>query len=302
MDCVDIVLATYNGENYLLEQIESLIAQTYKNWNLLVSDDGSDDRTVEILKLYANADSRIHIVNTERQGGVVNNFAKGLSFCSSPYIMFCDQDDIWHPDKVAHMLGEIKKVEVVFSKKTPILGFSDLSLVNEIGAISHESFYQYNKLCPENNLDYRYLAWRSTVYGCTCIFNVALLQLAMPLPINIPMHDQWFALNAAKFGYIFYSPISKIYYRQHSNNVVGGVGRGFWGKLLSVKKLILSIHKMVDKCMSQWDLIINTNRLPNEAIYRTKKDKLNFILKSIIPYWGEKKIYSVVFVLILILS
>ena len=307
MDCVDIVMATYNGEKYLAAQIESLLGQTYKNWRLLVTDDGSTDRTLDILNGYANVHDRIIIVNTDRQGGVVKNFSKGLTFCTSPYIMFCDQDDIWLTNKISCMLGAMKVRESSLGKETPLLGFSDLCLVDDVGSVIHDSFYQYNRLNPKNNLDYRYLLWRSTVYGCTVIFNKELLYLAMPLPDNIPMHDQWFALIAAKFGFVFFLPESLIYYRQHCNNAVGGVGTGFWRRFISTKRLYLNTKNASIKCVNQSNYLASgrwggLQRVEAKRVntINSLSRKLEFIKLYVLPYWSERKFYSILFCLALL--
>jgi len=104
---VDIVMATYNGHKYLQEQITSIILQSHKNWRLLISDDASSDKTIEIIKKNIALDSRISLVNCVHQGGVVENFNKALKYISSDYVMFCDQDDFWLEDKISIMLGSI---------------------------------------------------------------------------------------------------------------------------------------------------------------------------------------------------
>lgn len=306
MDSIDIVMATYNGEKYLPEQIESLIGQNYKNWRLLISDDGSTDRTVDILMEYAKADERISIENTARQGGVIQNFSKALQFSTSQYVMFCDQDDIWFPDKISSMLEDLKAIESSRGKDTPILGFSDLCLVDETGAVIHKSFYQYNRLDPKNNFDHKYLSWRSTVYGCTVIFNRALLNRAMPLPNDVPMHDQWFALIAARCGVVFFSPEPQIYYRQHSNNAVGGAGAGLWGKFVSMKHLYLNTKNAAIKCMNQSNYLASGRwgGLQGEDAKSVKtihslRGKIEFIKLCVLPYWSERKFYFILFCLAL---
>jgi glycosyltransferase involved in cell wall biosynthesis len=307
MNCVDIVMATYNGEKYLAAQIDSLLGQTYKNWRLLITDDGSTDRTLDILRCYAKTYNQITIVNTERQGGVVKNFSKGLTFCTSPYIMFCDQDDIWLTNKISSMVDAMKVKESSLGKGTPLLGFSDLCLVDEYASVIHNSFYQYNRLNPNNNLDYGYLLWRSTVYGCTVIFNKELLHLAMPLPDDISMHDQWFALIAAKYGSLFFLPESLIYYRQHCNNVVGGAGTGFWSRIFSMKRLYSNIKNASIKCVNQSNHLASGRwggvqgvEAKNVNTINSLSRKIEFIKLYVLPYWSERKFYSIIFCLALL--
>ncbi len=299
MSFVDIVLTTYNGERYLEEQLNSLLDQSYVQWRLIISDDGSKDGTVTLLRRYEELDSRISIVNIERQGGVVRNFYKALCYSTSDYLMFCDQDDIWLPDKVASMVNAIRSAELTLGNHIPLLGFSDLSLVDETGAVIHESFYKFNRLEPRNNMDFRYLSWRSSVYGCTVIFNKALLKKAMPMPFDIPMHDHWFALVAAKSGKVFYCPESKIYYRQHRDNVIGGAGGSFVEKLCSHRKLYSNIKNAVKKCKLQWGhirkLSADTSEFGELICINTFAHRMSFIRINVLPYWRERKVYAVLF-------
>ncbi|WP_228285999.1 glycosyltransferase, partial [Acinetobacter pollinis] len=108
MECVDIVMATYNGENYIREQIESIQKQNYEHWHLYISDDASTDGTVSIIKQMASDDSRIRLVSTDKQGGIIANFNKALSFSDANYIFLSDQDDIWMEDRLIKMLTHFK--------------------------------------------------------------------------------------------------------------------------------------------------------------------------------------------------
>ena len=100
-DKIDILMATYNGEKYIVEQIDSIINQTYKNWNLLIRDDNSTDRTLEIIKNYQKKDARIRILDNNKVNlGIVKNFEKLLKISESELIMFSDQDDIWKKGKI----------------------------------------------------------------------------------------------------------------------------------------------------------------------------------------------------------
>lgn len=95
MIAVDIALATYNGANFIRQQIESIQKQTYRNWRLIISDDNSSDDTVDIIKDMMSNDSRIYLVGNKRQGGVIQNFNYALSQTTSEIVLLCDQDDIW---------------------------------------------------------------------------------------------------------------------------------------------------------------------------------------------------------------
>jgi glycosyltransferase involved in cell wall biosynthesis len=309
---VDIILATYNGEKFLAQQIESLLAQTHAHWRLLVSDDGSSDATQEIIKRYSAADARIVLVNTARQGGVVANFQKALESASANYLMFCDQDDVWLEDKVETMLAQLLRLEAERGAAVPLLGFSDLKLVDSKLEALSESFYRSNNLDPTYNLDPRYLSWSSTVYGCTTIFNAALLRLAMPIPAGVPMHDQWFALLATVHGAVFHLPQQTILYRQHEANVVGARRKSLVERAAAFRRTLAVIALDVEKCMVQMQAAaqiaspaaagkVAGNGLPHYRFERFRA-RANFLRKNVLPFYRERTVYAVIFSALFLLN
>lgn len=285
MKKIDIALATYNGSPFLSEQLDSILNQTHTDISVLCSDDGSKDDTVLKVKNSAKLDNRIHVCNTKRVGGTVLNFEKALEFTQSEYIMLSDQDDVWFPHKIDNMLNFIIEKENELGSESPILCFSDLTLVNESLNVIADSFYKANKFDPLNNTREEFLLWRSTVYGCSCIFNKACLKMALPFPENIPMHDHWLALIAAKHGAVFYYDQPTILYRQHANNVVGGAAfnKSHFYKLKKAKKLIAGIKRA-----HQGSLVMR-------EVMGDKRGKIKFFFDCIWPYFHEKKLFSSIF-------
>lgn len=285
MKKIDIALATYNGSPFLSEQLDSILNQTHTDISVLCSDDGSKDDTVLKVKNSAKLDNRIHVCNTKRVGGTVLNFEKALEFTQSEYIMLSDQDDVWFPHKIDNMLNFIIEKENELGSESPILCFSDLTLVNESLNVIADSFYKANKFDPLNNTREEFLLWRSTVYGCSCIFNKACLRMALPFPENIPMHDHWLALIAAKHGAVFYYDQPTILYRQHANNVVGGAAfnKSHFYKLKKAKKLIAGIKRA-----HQGSLVMRD-------VMGDKRGKIKFFFDCIWPYFHEKKLFSSIF-------
>ena len=285
MKKIDIALATYNGSPFLSEQLDSILNQTHTDISVLCSDDGSKDDTVLKVKNSAKLDNRIHVCNTKRVGGTVLNFEKALEFTQSEYIMLSDQDDVWFPHKIDNMLNFIIEKENELGSESPILCFSDLTLVNESLNVIADSFYKANKFDPLNNTREEFLLWRSTVYGCSCIFNKACLRMALPFPENIPMHDHWLALIAAKHGAVFYYDQPTILYRQHANNVVGGAAfnKSHFYKLKKAKKLIARIKRA-----HQGSLVMRD-------VMGDKRGKIKFFFDCIWPYFHEKKLFSSIF-------
>ena len=130
---VDILMATYNGELYLEEQIKSIIKQSYKNWILYIRDDGSKDNTLKIINRYTyKYPDKIKLIADDRGNlGSNMNFKELMQYSKNEYCMFCDQDDVWLEDKIKLSLDKIKKLENKYGKNTPILVHTDLKVVNE---------------------------------------------------------------------------------------------------------------------------------------------------------------------------
>ncbi len=124
---VDILMAAYNGEKYISEQIDSILSQSYTNWRLYINDDCSTDRTAEIAKAYAEKypDKIIFTKNSVNSGNAGNNFFNMIKKSSANIIMTCDQDDIWLKDKVK------RAVEILENKKEPVLLHTDLTVIDE---------------------------------------------------------------------------------------------------------------------------------------------------------------------------
>ena len=221
---IAILLATYNGEKYLRPLLESLFAQTEQDWQLLVSDDHSQDATPEILEEYAaRYPDRIRLLSYETASGSSKaNFLRLTSQAEGfPYLMYCDQDDVWKPDKIQKTLACMQRLENG-QPEVPCLVHTDLAVVDEDEKLLHDSFFYSSMLDPRRDQLCQLLI-QNIVTGCTMMINHALWQLAV-LPADaskIVMHDMWLALLAASCGRIGFLPEATILYRQHVGNVVG---------------------------------------------------------------------------------
>ena len=227
MDNVSVVMATYNGEKYLEEQITSILSSTYKDFQLYIVDDGSQDNTLEIINRYMDKyPDKIHLSKNEHNLGVTLNFLNAVSKTSSEYIMLCDQDDVWKADKIAKTLRRVKQMEVQFGKELPIAVFTDAYIVDESLNIIHESFFNSGRLNP-GLTDLPHLLMENKLIGCTVMINQALRQILQrrSLPERAKFHDGWLGLIAASVGKIGFIKEPTLYYRQHGANVVGN--RGF---------------------------------------------------------------------------
>lgn len=231
---VDILLATYNGEKYLREQIDSIRDQTYDNWRLLISDDCSSDNTLSIIKNYVEIDSRITLISESRHfGNAKGNFFHLLKHSSNSLVMFCDQDDVWLDNKIEVSLKEMERAGGNKNSSLPTVVFSDSIVVDEDLQVLSYSYHKYAGLHPYC-CKYRRLLVTNTAAGNTMMLNRPLVRLLQDVkqPSAICMHD-WFAmLVASAFGKIVYIPIPTVLYRQHGHNAVGAVRQTMWSKIM----------------------------------------------------------------------
>jgi rhamnosyltransferase len=223
-----ILLGTYNGARFVEEQIKSIQRQTVNNWNLLVRDDASDDGTVELIAGLAKDDERIQWVkNGQGRLGIVGNFGELMRIAHSEgadYMFLADQDDVWTSTKLAEQLTYLRKMEECYGDNTPILVYSDLEIVDEQLRRIHPSFMSYQGLTHESRDPLRVLLTQNFVTGCATAINRPLLNLAVPLPPNVIMHDWWLALCGAACGQLAYLPQALLRYRQHGANQLGAEG------------------------------------------------------------------------------
>lgn len=219
---VDILLGSYNGEKYIAEQIESIINQEYTEWNLFIRDDGSNDRTIEIIESYiVKFPQKIHLIKDNKNNlGTKLNFNELIKYSKNKYCMFCDQDDVWLPNKIKITLQKMLETENESDKDIPILIHTDLKVVDEKLNIINSSIWNYMKLDPRRNSLNRILV-KTTVTGCTVMINSKLRDLIGEIPKDCVMHDYWVTLIAASCGKIDFLNESTILYRQHGNNQVG---------------------------------------------------------------------------------
>lgn len=218
MEKIDILLATYNGEKFVKEQIESILNQTYENFNLIISDDASTDNTLNILEEYEKKDTRIKVFKKEKNKGLIDNFEFLLKNVTSDYFMFSDQDDIWKKDKIEKSINKLKE-------ENSGLVYTDLEIVDEKLNVIYPSYWKYKqiykKIIKYNNFEALYL--NNFVTGCTILAKSKYIKDILPLPRNskFVLHDYWTALIISAKDKISYVEEPTIQYRQHKNNRVG---------------------------------------------------------------------------------
>ena len=223
---VTILLATYNGEKHLTEQLDSLFAQTEQDFTLIIQDDGSTDSTLQILKDYqAKYPAKISLKPSKTNLGAAYNFLDLMMKHKNEYTMLCDQDDVWLPNKVEYALREVRRMEAEHGKQTPILVHSDLTVVDTNLNLISDSYLKMAGTDTIENINQMVL--RNNVAGCTAMYNQALASLLIETPNECVMHDGWLAQIVFCFGKISCLP-SQILYRQHGENALGAQNVHGW--------------------------------------------------------------------------
>jgi len=225
MKRVCILLASYQGEAYIQQQLASLQQQTYSNWTALIRDDQSTDNTRALINTVAAEDTRFQIINDNLGNlGSNQNFAVLMREAAQQdfdYIFFADQDDVWEKNKIAVQLAELEQLTEKFGSHTPLLTYCNLAVVNETLQPIHASFHHYQGLHHPRHFSLAHLIGQNIVTGCAMAINRSLLRCCLPVPQEVLVHDWWVAIFAAALGEASYTPRSLIKYRQHTHNQVG---------------------------------------------------------------------------------
>ena len=210
---ISVVLITYNGERHLREQIESILSQTYKNIELVISDDHSGDKTVEILESYL-PDPRIKLTLNNKNLGFRKNFEIACQQASGELIAPADQDDIWLPEK-------LKKLQQAIDEN--MLAYSNSRLMTEDGRLFDSDLGQHHNIrfvdghCP------RAFYLGNCIAAHTVLFRREILQYLSPTPETL-FHDQWLGFIAATMGSIKFVDQELVQYRQNPDSVTGKAG------------------------------------------------------------------------------
>ena len=213
---IHILLSTYNGEQFLAEQIQSIQQQTVQDWKLLIRDDGSTDRTREIIREFVAQDSRIHWINENESKnlGVIKSFHNLAQFEEADVYFFSDQDDVWLPQKLELSLAEARK----YPAEMPLLVYMDLTVVNQDLEVLSSSMIRSQS--GHANTELVQELTENTVTGGVAMVNHALIQLWNQTE-DILMHDWYLALLATALGKLVYIDQPGELYRQHEHNVLG---------------------------------------------------------------------------------
>ena len=268
---ISILLATYNGGKYVAAQIESLLEQTCPFDKLYIQDDCSTDNTWDILQDFARREpDRIVLSRTpQNTGSAKYNFYDLMSRVRDDYLMLCDQDDVWLPEKIEKTLTKMRELEAQYGAEVPLLVHTDARVVDGDLRVINPSF----KAAMNANYDRTRLrdqVIQNTLTGCTALYNRALAELLKPpVPKGMVMHDWWLMLTASAFGHIAHLDEPTLLYRQHGDNEVGAKDvrtLGYiWGRVThggQVRAAIAGTYGQAESLLERY-----RDKLTDEQVY-----------------------------------
>ena len=271
---ISVALCTYNGEKYLSGQIDSILNQDFKyNLEIIICDDRSTDRTIEILKNYSNNYPDIFkIFINEKNLGSAKNFEKAISICDGDYIFLSDQDDIWHQDKVAKIIQK-------FEKNPKIDGiFTNASLINKESQIYTnltlwDSIYFLENQLPKP-VDFVDLILRNgnIVTGATLCIKKQVKNIIFPFPKDI-LHDEWIAKILSLKGTLSYVNQNLISYRIHENQQVGVKSINEINRIKHKKEIVLGLTS--PKSFQDYKILLKKKFLKIKELNKIKSNHLN---------------------------
>ena len=223
---IQVLMACYNGQRFLPQQLESLRCQDDPCFTVLMQDDGSTDDTPALLAEAAEDPRFLLAAESGMHHGAIGNFLSLIGHCTADYAALCDQDDQWSPQRLSRCRAAMEEAEARYGADTPLLVHSDARLVDETGAALQESFFRHQGWDPGAVTLPRLLV-QNNVTGCTLMMNAPLYRLVARYgkAESMHMHDWFIALTAAAFGKIVFVDKPLINYRQHSVNVMGASRR-----------------------------------------------------------------------------
>lgn len=273
---ISIAIATYNGGKYLNEQLNSIYSQSLLPYEVCVIDDCSTDETVSILQEYKEKYGLKFIIN-ERHLGVNQNFEKSLLMTSGDYIMFCDQDDYWLPDKISSMIKTMLKIEEK----------DKACLVTCRNTYCDSNLKQYNKApsleihLKEDTTDYRDTIIKHLSQGAAMLMNRQTLKYILPFPTNDICYDYYIGYIVAMIGIKYDMKESFIKYRIHENNVTNSVNSIVPHQKFFIKNILNKFNKYHYTGIVP-EHSIKVFKSVNEKFYKNiDKEKLKYVNKII---------------------
>lgn len=225
---ISVAMATYNGEKYIREQLESILKQLNEEDEIIISDDGSTDNTINIIKSFE--DKRIKIFDGPRNG-VKQNFANAIYNCTGKYIFLSDQDDIWCDNKVNIVLKNFEK------EKCMCIVHDCIVFDSSNDDVIYDSFYKYRNSGSGiiKNI------WKNTYIGCCMTIDARIKNTILPIPNDIEMHDQWIGLLCEKEGKSLFINDKLINYRRHNDNVTNMKHYSVWRMIKNRVRIMIKL-------------------------------------------------------------
>lgn len=308
---ISIVLTNYNRENFILEQLDSIIAQIYRNWELIITDDCSTDGSKAIIQEFIkkNGDRKITFLRNEKNLGVAKNFEKGLRSATGEYIAVCDSDDVWLAEKLEKELKFLKNGNFG-------MVYSDLVVVDASLKVIEKSFVRgcLSFFGNRKNDSFDELIDDNHIAGPTILFDAKLKKKLIPFS-EYAIQDFWITIICSIFSTIGYLDEPTVLYRQHSDNMVSAKPLSPINLFLKRDKILLDSHLNMKKnlllflndlsnveginsrIMKEIDKKIKKTKLLVDCLSEIKEDKNNF-WKRIVELWGNgafREIFQVVY-------
>lgn len=214
---ISIAMATYNGQKFLTQQIDSILNQSYKNLELIICDDISTDKTIEIIEGYIKKYDFIKLYKNEINLGFVKNFEKAIGLCSGKYIALSDQDDIWELNKLELYINEIQKIEKE-NIDLPVMIHSDLITIDSMSKVIEKSYFEFRNYNFKAKKSIGTMLGPCGVMGNTILFNKELKKYILPFPDNLAFHDYWIAVVNELLGKRITLYDKLVMYRVHETN------------------------------------------------------------------------------------
>ncbi len=297
-DLISIVLTYYNRQEFIEAQLDSLLFQTYKNWELIIVDDCSTDGAAEIIKKFIqdHLDKKIVYLRNEKNIGLAKNFEKGLQFASGQYIAVCDSDDVWFPDKLEKELEFLKKGNFGMVYSDLVVVDKNLKIIKKSFVKNYLSFFSnprddsFDELLEDNHIT-----------APTILFTTNLKDKLIPFS-EYSLQDYWIALVFSLFSTIGYLGQPTVYYRQHATNMVGAKkmsllelifqkNRAFLEKHTQMKsssvlllKDVLQIKGLKAESLEKIKEKIKKTQLLVTCLSKSKKKDSGF-LRNLLRFW-----------------
>lgn len=275
-DIITILLATYNGEKYIGQQLDSIVNQTCTNWRIIIRDDNSTDNTRAIIHEYKKQypDQITVLENSGKNSGSLLNFSTLLQAAGDAgYIMFCDQDDVWTKDKIEKTFFKMQALEQQCGADYPLLIFTNFQYVdNDLKVIESKKNFEINRI---KSFGFPHLLAHNPVYGCTTMINKALADKVGIIPPQADFHDHWIALIASAFGKLFYLKEKTVLYRQHGSNVSGNWDNNSFKKRF---RRILIDKKNVAEVKAKYKMLLTFKKMYAANLREPHRQLLNVFL------------------------